>query len=247
MWWLVACRVVDAPADLEALMVFGFVHTGDDERFVEETLAGLVPLVEENEEALIEGFRVDSLTVEDLAEVGVETDRDLDVIGVASLVKLDASVRAQTPVLVGDDLDTVFAKTLEYTTVDDSDRACFLDETCDEFLQHGTRVTDAGLLGTATQDFSSVFRWVSGEEEAPALFLQQLSPDPTEMSVDIVAVHQSYSFAALFPHGKQTWRVEAYWADAEVIGVDVPDSLALDQAVSAMSERAEEMDAFLDE
>jgi hypothetical protein len=245
MWMIVACKVVDAPEDLEALMVFGFVHAEDDERFQEETLEGLVPLVEEHREQLIEGFRVNSLTVADLDAVGIETDRDLDVIGVASLVELDATVAAQAPVLTGPDLEDVFTKTLEYNTIDDSDRACFLDEDCVEFLQHGTRVTDAGLLGTATQDFSSVFRWVEAEEDAQSLFLRQLSPDPTEMSVNLVAVHQSYSFAALFPHGDVTWRIEAYWADAEVIGLDVPDSLALDQAVAAMAERAEELDEFL--
>ncbi len=246
MWTLLlGCKVVDAPEDLEELMVFGFVNTEERDAFVEETLDGLVPLAELHHDDLVEGFRVDSLTEGDLLAVGVTTDRKLDVVGVASLVVMSSSVDEMMPLLAGGNLDGAFEATIAYTTTDDSDKACFLAHECDEFRNHGSRTTDAGLLGTATQEFDSVFRWVNRADETPALLLRQLSPKKTEMSVDLVIVHQSYSLAAIFEHGGETWRLEAYWADAEVVGLDVPDSLALDQAVSAMATRAEELDAFL--
>ena len=38
-------------------------------------------------------------------------------------------------------------------------------------------------------------------------------------------------------------RIEGFWVDAEIIGVDVRDDFAVEQAVGAMANSAEEMEA----
>ena len=248
MWlalWI-GCAVVEAPESLEDLMVYGFVHTADeDARPIEAAAADLPGQVSRYAADLREGYSVSSLTVDDLAAVGLAVDRDIDVVGVAYLLEQSATVDEIASVLVGGDLSQVFEKTLEYAIHREDDLDCFLAHQCETYTNAGTRVTDAGLFGTATQDFESHVRWVALADGGAGLVLRQLSPDETEISSGLAAVHQSYNWALMYRDGATTRRIEAYWADAEVVGLDVPATFALDLAVSSNVERAAELDAYL--
>jgi hypothetical protein len=248
MWFAlwIGCAVVDAPEALEDLMVYGFVHTADeDPRPLEVAAADLPEQVNRYADALREGYSVSSLTRDDLAVVGLTVDREIDVVGVAYLLEQSATVDEIASVLVGGDLSQVFDKTLEYQLHRQDDLDCFLAHACETYTNAGTRVTDAGLFGTATQDFESHVRWVEMEDGSAGLVVRQLSPDATEISSGLAAVHQSYNWALMYREGATTRRMEAYWADAEVVGLDVPETFALDLAVSSNVERAAELDAYL--
>ena len=47
-------------------------------------------------------------------------------------------------------------------------------------------------------------------------------------------------------HGQPGRRVEAFWVDAEFIGIDVPKSFAVDTAVDEMVGASEMVDAAID-
>ncbi len=243
---LIGCKVADAPEELQSLMTYGFVHTEDDDADpLEEVALGLPPLVVENQADLEAGYSVDSLALEDLQAIGLDPQREVAVVGVAYLLEMQAGLDEIAPVLAGDELDQVFAKTFEYTTQTRDDLSCFLAHECDIFHNHGTRVTDTGLFGEATQEFDSVFRWVEMPNGGQGLVLRQVSPRPTEMTTDLVTVHQSYNWALMYEEGGKTRRVEAYWADVELIDLDVQDSVILDLAVGTNQDRAVELDAYL--
>ena len=54
-WLLASCRVVDAPEDLEELVVFAFRNFDGEEEEVEAAVEGLVPLTLADVAALAEG------------------------------------------------------------------------------------------------------------------------------------------------------------------------------------------------
>lgn len=249
MWLLmslIGCKVAEAPEELQSLMTYGFVHTEDDDSGpMEEVAEGLPPLVVTHEADLDAGYRVDSLTLADLEAVGLRPEREIEVVGVAYMVEMQAGIEEIAPILAGDELDQVFAKTFEYSTQSRDDLSCFLAHECEIYHNHGTRVTDMGLFGEATQEFDSVFRWVEMPDGSQGLALRQVSPRPTEMTTDLVTVHQSYNWALMYEEGGKTRRVEAYWADVEIIDLDVQDSVVLDLAVGTNKDRAVELDAYL--
>ena len=74
-----ACTVVDAPEEIEDLVVYGFEHFDDDEEYLIAVGEGLFPWVDENFEELTDGYRVEDLSVENLENAGVE-DPDLSLI-----------------------------------------------------------------------------------------------------------------------------------------------------------------------
>ena len=61
-------------------------------------------------------------------------------------------------------------------------------------------------------------------------------------SSKIAKVHQQYALVILYPDGGVTRRVETFWVDAEIIGLDVPDSFAVDNAINSMAAQAERVD-----
>ena len=246
---LFACKVTDAPEDVEDLVVYAFDHTDDSNRFRTASGDGLVPVIDEQFDAMLEGYAVHSLTADDIRGVGVELpeDEELDIVGAASTVDMVSELDPVADVLCDDNLEDVFSATIEYDVNEEiGDRDCFLSHECDGYDIVGTRVTDLGLLGEGTQDFESAFRWVALSDGRTGLFIRQLSPDDTVLGNDIVKIHSNYSFAFLYPKTDGGLRrMEAQWIDAEVVGADIPETFALDIAVRTMANRANELDVFL--
>lgn len=239
------CKVVDAPDDLEDLAVFGFVHFDDGDAFREETADALTLSVDDNLVELREGYRVDSLTGEDLEGAGVEAPEPRELIGVATVIEMATSLDEVLEILCGDDIAENFASTLEYTVHDSTDLDCFLTRTCESYAFDATRMNDLGLMGTSEQDFSMTLRWVDLADGREGVLIRQLSPEEVDMSSSLVRLHQNYIFDFLEPtENGGTRRFEANWVDVEILGIDIPDSLALDLAVSSLQRRGEEIDAL---
>ncbi len=240
------CKVIDAPENLEELVVFGFVHYDDGQSWVDAAAEGLVPFVQADEGELADGYRVDSLGADHLAAAGIDRDAELDIIGAAGKVQLRSTLDEVAAALTYPHMDEVFSRTTAYDVVSETDRDCFLAGECPMHQHAGTRTVNQGFFGDATQAFSMVFRWAFLEDGMRALMIRTLVPEPTEMSTVWLRIDENYALNILFPNEDGTARLETNWVNARVIGVDIPDSVALDATLSGMQTQAEELDAWVE-
>ncbi|MEO0604229.1 MAG: hypothetical protein AAF211_22530 [Myxococcota bacterium] len=246
---LTACKVVDAPENLEELAVYTLVNLDERQAVIDDAANGLVGLFEGDDGQIEQGYRVAALTTEDLTAMSIDKTLEEGVIGAVGQVSMGSSLDDVADVVTLADLSSVFSRTEAYQTtlLDDSDRACFLSRECDSLSQTGQRQNDQPLIGKTIQEFEQLFRWAKAEDGRDILLFRTLVPEETEMLADIpiAALRQNYVLAAIWSEGGQTQRVEVNWVDAEILGLDLPDSLLLDQVVNAMEKQAEEIDAFV--
>jgi hypothetical protein len=246
---LSACKVVDAPENLEALMVFGFVNFDqEDDEYLQETAESLLPLIKTNFDDLTDdGYRVNTLTKQDLDAVGIENPTADGIVGAMGLVDYTNKVDPVIDAVSRPDKDVMFPDSfIEYDVLEQSDRDCFLDRGCDRLEQEVHEIAKVALLGEAERTYQSQYRRIETESKGEVVFVRQLSPDEVQFSSNIANVFQQYSFVMVYMEGGTARRIEAFWVDAEIIGLDVPDSYAVDQAVKQMSEQAARIDAFID-
>lgn len=242
------CRVVDAPDNLEDLVVFGFVHfTEPDEAYPAEAAEGLVPLAAEYATELAEGYRVDELDQEDIDTIGLDASIEEGVLGVAAKVAMTSSLDDFAWAWSWPRMDEVSEITLAFEVLEEEgDRDCFLSHECESYGYDAWRQNDMGLFGQSEQNLRRDFRWTALLDGTPVLTIREMVPDETVMSSNIVAVHQQYNYAVLFASEDGIERLDAFWIEAEVIGSDIPDTFALDFAVNSMQKTAESVDAFVD-
>ena len=143
---LLGCKVVDAPENLEDLVVFGF-ETFGDEPSMQATVDNLLPLLVTNEAALSEGVRVGELTTEQLAAAGIENESTESIAGAMGLVPYRSDVDEVLSIIIADDKEVYFDNFEVFTPEDRSDRACFVAHTCDTFEQYIEETVDVAVLG----------------------------------------------------------------------------------------------------
>jgi len=244
---LTACKVVDAPESLEELAVYGFVHFDDeDPSALEAAVAELEPLLDKHADELEGGLRVDSLRASDLEAVGVSGASVSDVVGAMGRVAYTNRVSEVVEILTHRRKDDLFEDILAYEILQESDRRCFLDGECDRYDQTVKETAKVTLLGEATRTYDQGFRWIEPADGERVLLVRTVAPNPVSFNTNIANVFQAYSFAMVYEPGKGSSRMESFWADAELIGVDVPDSFAVDTAVTSMGEKAESIDSIID-
>ncbi len=242
---LAGCKVVDAPDTLEELMVFSFVHFTDGPEYLDASAEGLAPFRHTFAEELTDGYRINSLTADRLTEAGITRERDNDVIGASGAVGMTSAVLDVATALTHPDLTEVFSSYVDYEATSDDDRACFLARDCASYTQQGSRTVGQGGFGEATQHFDMSFWWVAMPEGQEGFMVRTLAPGETEMTSAFIRIHQFYSLSLIFSDDLGTHRIEGDWVDAQFIGLDVPDSVALDQAIKSMQSQAEDIDAWV--
>ena len=244
---LAGCKVVDAPADLEDLEVYGFVHYGERADYLAATAAGIDPLADTYDAQLREGYRVTDLTTDDLALAGVDATISSSIVGMAGRVDMTSDLTELADTWTYAHLDEVLSVTLGYEVrAEEGDRDCFVSGDCETYAVDGWRQNDMGLFGTSEQTFRREYRWTTTGDGEPALSFREICTEPSDISSGLLAVHQQYSFSLMFQRDTGTVRVDAFWIDAEAIGIEVPDGLALQMAVQAMQHTAEDVDAYVD-
>ncbi|MEZ4315871.1 MAG: hypothetical protein R3F61_00130 [Myxococcota bacterium] len=242
---LAGCKVVDAPDNLEELVVFGF-ETFGDARAMEATLDELVPLVDQNEEDLTDGYRVDQLGVEQLELAGIEGAEVSGIVGAMGLIPYRNPVDPVIDVATSPDKAELFEQITEFSATEIGDRACFLAHECESFGQEVFETANVSLLGTSVRHYTHTIFWIEHETFGRVAAIRSLSPDPIEFSSNITRVNQQYGLVYILPDGDGARRVEAFWVDAEVIGLDVPDSFAVDTAINQMGNQAENIDDIIE-
>lgn len=240
------CKVVDAPADLESLMVFGFANFDNDDKFLEETADALLPLINEKTEDLRDGYRVLDLTTDDLVQAGVTPSAASDIIGAMGLTDYRHDVDPVIETASAENKDEMWDNFLEYEVLETTDRPCFLEGACPELEQEVHETTNVALLGDAERTYTSAYKRISTDAVPNAVFIRQIAPDEMKFSSNIAVVHQQYSFVMVYQDHQIAKRIEAFWVDAEALGMDLPDTFAIDSAVGQMAEQAGRVDDWID-
>ena len=238
---LTGCKVVDAPADLEELATFTFANYEDDDA-LRAAVDAFPGLVDDHLEELEAGYRVDDLTSADLELAGI-SDAEVDgVIGAMGTVTYASKLRDVLDICTAKNKAERYDNVLAYDVVESGDRGCFLKGNCDRYDESIEETTKITLLGEATRSYDATYKWVEGTDGSSLVVARTLSPDPVSFNSKIAKVHQQYALVLLYDDGKVTRRVETFWVDAELIGMDVPDSFAVDNAINSMAAQAERVD-----
>lgn len=243
---LSACKVIEAPESLEDVVVYGFRHYDEDQDYLAATHANLGPEVDVRLEELSEGYLVSDLSSDDLDVAGVKGADVSNIVGALATVTYTHELDEVVSVLTRGDKAEIFEDTLTYEVLESTGRHCFLDRSCDRLDYRVHEVTKVAILGEAERTFDISYRWVETDDGTWVVYQRTLNPNPITFSSDLLKVHQQYQLVALYPDDGGTRRVEAFWVDAEIVGMDMPESLAISTTVSTMEDQAAAVDAYLD-
>lgn len=252
IWFLPAllggCHAVQAPETIEELVVFGFQHFEDkDEQALVDMEANLSPLVVDNIDQMTEGYAVNQLTAEDLADAGVEDVDVTEIIGAMGAIDYRHDLDAILDPMTHEHKDELFPDNwIVYDVLEQTDRACFLAHECDTYDFVVNQTAKVPALGEATQTLDQSLRWVHREDGTAFIVWRTLAPEPIEFTSNLMAVHQQYALVVIAPNGSVARRIESFWVDAEFIGMDVPEYSAVNNAVKQMGIQADRIDDFLD-
>ncbi|MCO4747062.1 MAG: hypothetical protein KC912_19860 [Proteobacteria bacterium] len=241
-----ACKVVDAPENLEEILVFGFEHFDDGDEQLSVMFEELVPLVDAQGDALAEGYRIDSLDPEHLEAVGVEAPDVENVLGAAGQADY---VHGLDDVLYGVTLPNKadhYDNYESYEVTEDTDLDCFLAGDCADYTMAVTQTVKVPILGSSTQQVDQVYRRVTTPDGDEFVISRVLSPDGVDFSGTLVEIDQQFQLFVMYPEGDGLRRVEAFWVEARVIGLDVPDSMAVNNFAGSVDDQAARVDEFLD-
>ncbi|MCB9761704.1 MAG: hypothetical protein H6739_17805 [Alphaproteobacteria bacterium] len=243
---LTACKPPEAPDTIEEMMVYGFANFDEDPEYIVALADNLIPWMEENREALGEGYEINDLTTEHLVAAGIE-DREVDgVVGAAAGLYYTASMDELAFGLSYAEQAEIFEAYLEFDRLRETEQGCFLDHSCPT---HDSLAEVHANLGAGIEmwnEFEQVLRWVDGGDWGRLMLVRITGPTPVEFSVDWLEVPQQYSFSFVYPDadGAAT-RVQAIWVEGRVIGADVPETFALTLGINNMVNSAADLDAWL--
>jgi hypothetical protein len=243
----IGCTVVDAPETLEELVVFGFEHFDEDASYLEAMGENLFPRVDEHLEELAEGYHVDELDEGHLTAAGVESPDAVSIIGALGAAHYTHGIEGALCGVVYPDKGEIFDNYLAYDMDDDGNLDCFLAGECDRYETTAVQTVEVPVLGEATQTVRRDFRWIRPRGSTPFVVARSLAPEPIEFSTTLMAVDQQYALVIMVPHEAGTRRIETFWVEARVLGMDVPEYFAVTSAVTEMQDQADRIDGWLDE
>lgn len=248
---LTGCKkAVDAPESLEALVVYGFVNFDGESELLVATEEGLIREVNAQDESEREdGYLVDSLTAADLELVGVKDPDVTEIVGALGVVDYVHSLDEILDPISAENKDEMFDNFLEFEVKETTDRECFLSGECERLDQTVYEKTNVEFVGDAARTYTNSFRWINDPDLPRAVMIRQLNPEPVEFTGSALnmTVFQQYSYVMIYDDGGHARRVETFWVDFEVIGLDVSDNFAVSNAVKQMGTQAEKIDTWIDE
>ena len=242
---LAACKPpIQAPDRLEETVVFGFVNFPSTEH-LEVIVDPIYGWAHDNPEDIMEGLEVDNLTADDLALVGVDNPTTEGVLGALGRAVYEIDLDLVAEGISHPRKQDIYEGTTGWTILETTDRACFLAGECPSLRFVAQEENKVPLLGTSVRVQTTEMLWATDLAGERVLALRQLSPDPTELSTDILKINQQYGFSLMRarPEGGVE-RVETFWVDARVLGSGPPDGMAVRLAVQRMQSSATHMDTF---
>jgi hypothetical protein len=244
---LAACKgPPEAPQELDELCAYLYAHQNDEEpEAMIDGIANMSAWLDENSEAVAEGYTVQNL---DQASLDALDDRERDaakIVGGAIASTSPMSLDAMLEALITADQAEVFPETyISFERVFDEDPACFMSHECDRLEFDNDTLADLPLVGELASTSTSQDLWVDFEH-GPALMHRSWMHERSTASV--LAIEQQYNIAVTIPRADDTaWRLQAVWADVEVIGADIPASTMLNMLIDGMGDNDQTLYAYVE-
>ena len=248
LFLLFACRPPEAPSTFEEMMVYGFVHFNDEDPEALQVLGeALIPWVEDNFETTAEGYEIASMTSADLEASGVGAASQTDILGVALGVDYAAGdLDRFAEAMVWEDQEDVFSHFVEFDRTVEYGDDCFLAGGCENFLASDSLYAEIALGIEFWSDYNVALRWLTLEDGSEILLHQLIGPDPTEFSVNIINVYQQYGFSFVYNNDSgAARRVQALWADGELLSSDTAEGSYLALSITTMKGANEDINTWM--
>lgn len=245
--FLLACAPPAAPERFEDMMGFGFEHLGDqDPRPLEDLAVKLRDWLEANFDDLADGYAISPLTEANLVGAGVDASVEEGIVGVVAGVRMAVSLDRVAHGLAWDDQQDIFSSYLAFERATAHDPLCFEAGDCLVLDTVDTVTADVGLGITYDTEYDLGYRWIELDDGSPTVFRRMSGPDPVEFNKDFLAVHQQYGFSFFYENEDgQTRRIQAIWADGEVVGGDAEQDLYMSLAIRQILTASAELEAWV--
>ncbi len=246
---LAACsRPPDAPKELDDLVGFMFAHTMDEENdYLAVGGDNLAAWMDTRLEETLDGYAVNNLTQESLDALDDQERTSIGLLGAAVGHASD-----HTPWELAYGVATYFPternpdRALTYERPEETDRDCFLEETCSTYVFHALTTTALPLGIETDTHIVQQMRWFEMADGSPAFVEANFMVGPAEVNVDWLEVIANYYVWVSLPEGTGSRNMYATWADTRISGSAVPESLGINLAIDTMQADAVALDAWMD-
>ena len=218
-------------------MVYGFVHFNDEDPEALVSLGDvLIPWVDNHIDDLAEGYEIASMTGDDLSASGVGEVTQSDIIGVALGVDYTAGSHERfADAMVFERQEEIFSHFVTFEREVQTGEDCFIERSCNGFGAADNLYAEIALGIQFWSDYEIALRWVELEDGRSVLLHQLIGPQPTDFSVDFINVYQQYGFSFVYDNDSgQARRVQALWADGELLSSDAAEGGYLALSITTM-------------
>jgi hypothetical protein len=225
---IAACKRPDpAPAELDALCAYLYDHVDDeDDAAAIEGVENMMAWLDDGYAEMSDGYEVESLYQSTLDEIG--DDRDASAVAGAAIASSaeDLEVPPVVDSLILADQLEVYADTYDsYDREFDGDEECFAAGDCDWLEMDNTSVATLPIIGAIETKMHAQERWIETSRGAVLLHRGWLAEPSNNALMDLPAeYHLSVTYTDTDGGVK---RAQALWADAKLIGIELPEGSIL--------------------
>ena len=245
---LAACsRPPEAPTELEELCAFLYEHLPDeDPEALSVAVDNLERWLDGELEGLVEGYTVATMSQAALDALEGDHERDATaMVGGAVGTVSDFGVGdIVATIMLEDPLEVYPEQYHQWDRTFRDDPACFVGRDCESILYDNATEAALPLNLRMASENTAQYRWVEASIGATVVSRSWIAA-PARDNLGVLRVQDQHYLSVTMPHGGELVRVQAVWADAEIIGLEVPEATALNMLISSMISQDEAMYAWL--
>ena len=243
-------RPPEAPTELSDLAGFLFAHFDDeDPAALQVGTANLLDWVQDHTEEILDGYEVNNLSEDIVAQLpGGMTGTLDDLAGASVATEQTHQTRPIARVLAIEDQQTVFPKNYDvYDRTWLDDKHCFLPRECESLrTRNDIEASYAGLIQLDMHNRAE-YRWVEFEEDSFTLLHRSWLTTEPLVDPDWIQITDQFYLGATLPWDTGAIRVGTFWVSASIANAQVPEKTALNVMISTMQEEGATIDEWLEE
>ena len=243
-----ACKAPpDAPEAFEALSAYLFSELGEgDDPALQAGVDNLAAWLAVNVDESVEGYTIDRLSQASLDALEVQRERDATrLVGGAVATVSSSTVEQLVRAFLLEDQTAIYPDDYDaWNSTFRSDPSCFVDGDCEELLVDNETVTRLPLGIRLTTLNTAQYRWVEADVGRTLLTRSWLQ-EPARSEPNLLQLDEQFFLSVNLPTERGLVRLQAVWADAAVVGIDLPDASALNLLVDGLRSQDETLYEWL--
>ena len=240
VFFTLACTVIEAPQDFDALTSYLFQHfENNDNDVLEAGAENMVDWLETNGDQLLEGYQVDDLSLEAVHSVDPSTT-EVSLMGVAAGLNIHHSVNDVAYLLFieghNDDPPSPDATSYNIRTYHD-DQYCFVTREC-ELLNYSAEIAAEMPLNILVHTtIAGQVRWVDSTI-GPILVQRRWFTSVPEVSVEWLDLRTEYALMLSLPFSAQegSRRIEMTWLDVTIGDIPISEDIGVMLGLNAIKD-----------